>query len=354
MSAVSFDHLNSIHLVWLALLAGMAILYGLWQRRRGLRRFATAGLVSRLAPLPDWGGGVARALIVAVALSLLVVAIMGPRWGESEEQIIRRNIDVMVLLDVSRSMLAEDIAPNRLERAVLSIREDLLPALGGDRIGLMTFAGVARLACPLTTDYGFFRLALEDVSIQSAPRGGSLIGDAIRASTAHFDSPLETHRLIVLITDGEDHESFPVEAARGVWEDDKIAVLALALGDEREGTRIPIRSERGISYLEHEGQTVWTKANFDDLRAIARIGPSHSFVPVGTRNFDLGELYARVVQTFDSEEQVDTETVPKPARFHYFALTALGLLLMNAFWRSGPSGPATIRVSQATQREAAG
>lgn len=354
MSEVNFDHLHAVHLVWLALLVGGMVLYGLWQRRRGLRRFASAGLVPRLAPLPHWGGGVTRALVLTAALSLLAVAIMGPRWGESEELLIRRDIDVMVLLDVSRSMLAEDIAPNRLERAKLAIREDLLPALGGDRIGLITFAGVARLACPLTTDYGFFRLALDDVSIQSAPRGGSLIGDAIRASVGHFDQTLETHRLLILITDGEDQESFPVEAARGVWEDDKIAILALAIGDELEGTRIPIRTENGTSYVEHEGKTVWTKANFDDLREIAKIGPSHSFVPVGTRNFDLGKLYKRVVQTFDSEEEVDTEKVPLPARFHYFALAALALLLINAFWKPSSNGPAAVRVSQAVQREAAG
>jgi len=160
--------------------------------------------------------------------------------------------------------------------------------------------------------------------------------------------------LIILITDGEDQESYPVEAARGVWQDDKIAILALALGDEREGTRIPIRTENGVSYVEHDGQTVWTKANFDDLRHIAQISPSHSFVPVGTRNFDLGTLYRRVVQTFDSEEEVDTETVPQPARFHYFALAALALLLINAFWKAGPSGPPALRVSPAMNREAAG
>jgi Ca-activated chloride channel family protein len=354
MSEVSFDHLHSVHFVWLALMVGALMLYGLWQRRRGLRRFAASGLILRLAPLPNWLGGSTRAVTVTIALGLLAIALMGPRWGESQEQIIRRNIDVMVVLDVSRSMLAEDIAPNRLERAKLAIREDLLPALGGDRIGLITFAGVARLACPLTTDYGFFRLALDDVSIQSAPRGGSLIGDAIRSSTGHFDSPLDTHKLIVLITDGEDQESYPIEAARGVWEDDQIAVLALALGDERDGTRIPIRTKNGVSYLQHDGETVWTKANFDDLRAIARIGPSNSFVPVGTRDFNLGDLYRRVVQTFDAEEQADSEAVPEPARFHYFALAALGLFLINAFWRAEGGGRSVARASQATQREAAG
>ncbi len=161
--------------------------YGIWQRQRALRRFAAPGLLPRLAPPLGWGRRLLRLGLIVACLVALVAAIINPRWGEQEQQVVRRNVDVLVLLDVSRSMLARDIAPNRLERALLSIRDDLLPALGGDRIGLITFAGVPTLACPLTNDYGFFRLALSDVSTESSPRGGTLIGErhfARRASVS--------------------------------------------------------------------------------------------------------------------------------------------------------------------------
>ena len=108
--------------------------------------------------------------VTAVVLVLLTAAIIHPRWGEAEQQVASRGVDVMVCLDVSRSMLARDIAPNRLERAKVALRDDLLPTLAGDRVGLIAFAGVPRLKCPLTNDYGFFRLALDDIDTSSAPR----------------------------------------------------------------------------------------------------------------------------------------------------------------------------------------
>ena len=258
---------------------------------------------------------------------------------------MRRNIDVIVLLDVSRSMLARDIAPNRLDRAKLSIRDDLLPALGGDRIGLITFAGAATLACPLTNDYGFFRLALDDVNTESAPRGGTLIGDALRKAVRCFPDKLGTHKVILLITDGEDHESFPIEAAGAIWKDHGIPVVAVAIGDEREGARVPVKTSRGETYLEHEGEVVWSKANFDDLRMVAQAGGGsvfaqvgrQNFVPVGTKNFDLGEVYRDVVlPAIDAQERLESETIPLPPRAHVFAAVAFVLLLIDSMLRDAP------------------
>jgi Ca-activated chloride channel family protein len=337
MSGVEFDDLRWLHLLWVALVVAAAGVYGVWQRRRTLRLFAAARLLVRLAPTPGWGRGLLRVGLVALALASLTAAIIGPRWGEREQTVFRRGIDVMILLDVSRSMLARDIAPNRLERAKLSIRDDLLPALGGDRVGLITFAGVPTLKCPLTNDYGFFRLALDDVTTQSAPRGGTLIGDAIRKARDCFNSPLDTHKLVILITDGEDHESYPVEAARGMWQDQKIPIVAVALGDEREGARIPIEAGGGgEKYLEYKGDVHWSRADFDDLRKIAAVSDLNAFVPVGTRDFNLGEIYReRVVPAIQYREQAETERVPLPSQYHGFAVAALALLLIESFMRDG-------------------
>jgi Ca-activated chloride channel family protein len=337
MSGVEFDDLRWLHLLWVALVVAAAGVYGVWQRRRTLRLFAAARLLVRLAPTPGWGRGLLRVGLVALALASLTAAIIGPRWGEREQTVFRRGIDVMILLDVSRSMLARDIAPNRLERAKLSIRDDLLPALGGDRVGLITFAGVPTLKCPLTNDYGFFRLALDDVTTQSAPRGGTLIGDAIRKARDCFNSPLDTHKLVILITDGEDHESYPVEAARGMWQDQKIPIVAVALGDEREGARIPIEAGGGgEKYLEYKGEVHWSRADFDDLRKIAAVSDLNAFVPVGTRDFNLGEIYReRVVPAIQYREQAETERVPLPSQYHGFAVAALALLLIESFMRDG-------------------
>lgn len=346
MSGVTFDGFGWIHLVWVA--AGLLAIgvYGVWQRRRAMRVFAALCVLSRIAPPTGWGRPLLRLGLATLCLLALTAAIMGPRWGQSEEKVVKRGIDVLVLLDVSRSMLARDIAPNRLERAKLSIRDDLLPALAGDRIGLITFAGVAALKCPLTSDYGFFRLALDEVSTNSSPRGGTLIGDAIRKAGQCFDDQLETHRVVLLITDGEDQESYPEEAARALWQEQKVPVVCVALGDERDGARIPV-DPTAQKFMEHGGQTVWSKANFGQLRRIADISDLRAFLPVGTRDFNLGDIYrSRIVPAIRYKELVGTEHVQQPSQYHPFALLALILLLLDSFLREG-------RVSRAQMQFAA-
>lgn len=316
--------------------------------------FASANLLGRLTAPVGWTRPLARLALIVLCLAFLVAAIIHPRWGEREQTVMRRGIDVMVLLDVSRSMLARDIAPSRLKRAKLSIRDDLLPALGGDRIGLIAFAGAGTLKCPLTHDYGFFRLALEDVNTTSSPRGGTLIGDAIRKADDAFDDSLDTHKVVLLITDGEDHESYPIEAATNLWSDHKIPIVTVALGDEREGARIPVRTERGEEYLTHDDQVVWSRANFDDLRRIARVSDLNAFVPVGTKNFDLGEIYReRIVPAIEYKERLETERVPLPSRYHAFALAALALLLLDSLLRDGPRRADTLMSIPAERKGAA-
>lgn len=355
LQQLEFDNLRWLNLLWAVFAVGALGVYGLWRRAVGLRRFADRHLLDRLTPRVSWTGRAMRLLLLLLALVSLVIALMHPRWGDAEVQVTRRGIDVMVLLDVSRSMLARDQSPNRLERAKLSLRDDLLPQLAGDRIGLITFAGRATLACPLTGDYGFFRLVLDDVDTDSAGRGGTLIGDAIRTAADSFDD-LDTHKIVLLITDGEDHDSFPIEAARALWEDHHIPVVAVALGDERDGARIPVRTPRGEEYLRYEDEVVWTKANFDDLRRIAAVSDLNAFVPVGTRNYDLGEIYRRgVVKAIDYDERAESERIERPSRYHMFAVGALVLVLIDSVLRNGPRRGGTVVAlpEQARKRGAA-
>lgn len=343
MSNLAFDDLRWLNLLWAALAVALLGAWGVWQRRRALRLFASLRLLPRLTPGVSWVRGGVRLALVTCALLAIAAAAIGPRWGEREQRVGTRGIDVMILLDVSKSMLARDLRPNRLERAKLAIRDDLLPALAGDRVGLIAFAGNAVMKCPLTSDYGFFRLALDDATVNSVARGGTMIGDAIRmAGEALASDQLDTHKLIVLITDGEDHESFPVEAAANLWKDRQIPVVALALGDEREGARVPVGGDAGDAYLEYKGQTVWSKANFDQLRQVAAASDLNRFVPVGTKNFDLGEIYRTAVVPFvDFKERSETQRIPLPSQYHPFALAALALVLVDSLLRDAPRSRAT-------------
>jgi len=321
-----------------------------------LRRLVDSRLVCRLTgPISGPEAAVRIGLLVA-GVAALSVAVLNPRWGQQEEVVVRRNVDVLVLLDVSRSMLARDIAPNRLERAKLALRDDLLPALGGDRIGLLAFAGAPVLVCPLTNDYGFFRLALADVSTRTAPRGGTLIGDAIRKAVTCFPSGMPSSRVILLITDGEDHESFPVEAAAAACHEHKVLLVAVGLGDDREGARIPVPREdgRGETYLEYGGQVVWTRANFEQLGQIAAVSDLNVFVRVGTRNFDLGEIYRKLVlPQLEFQQKFEREAVPLPSQYHPFAVAALVLLVARWLLREGPKRPAAFAFARVAQELAA-
>jgi Ca-activated chloride channel homolog len=358
MSNLTFDNLQWLNLLWVVLGVAAAGAYGLWRRRRALRAFADTNLLDRLAPRGTLARLVVRTAIILVSLAALVAALIGPRWGEEAQLLLRRNIDALVLLDVSRSMLARDIAPNRLERAKLAIRDDLLPALGGDRIGLMAFAGVTSLVCPLTSDYGFFRLALDDVSTQSAGRGGTKIGDAIRNAGKFFEEDkLDSHKLVVLITDGEDQDSFTVGAAAGVWKDQQIPIIALALGDPEQGARIPIAAKPGEkpgeAYLEYGGEPVRTRADFAVLEQVANVSDQGVFVGVGTSNFDLGNIYRRVAAAVRAGEEREQRHVRQPPRYHAFAVVALALVLLDSCLRDGPRRRTSAASTRAQRREEA-
>ena len=139
----------------------------------------------------------------------LILACTRPGWNPSPKSIQRKGRDVVFLLDVSKSMLAEDLAPNRLQRAKLAIL-DCIERLQGDRVAVVAFAGTAVVKCPLTLDYGYFRMMLESVTTDSVSRGGTLIGDALRKTLEDvFDDQERQFKDIILITDGEDHDSFP-------------------------------------------------------------------------------------------------------------------------------------------------
>ena len=165
---LSFDHPKLLLLLWLLPVLGGVYLWGFAKKRQALQRFATANLLGTLVPAVSVGRQRIKAILVIAATGFLILALTGPRWGTHWEEVERRGVDTIFVLDVSNSMLAEDVAPNRLERAKLDIR-DMLTVLAGDRAGLVTFAGKAVLACPLTINYGAFRLALEDVDTRSSP-----------------------------------------------------------------------------------------------------------------------------------------------------------------------------------------
>ncbi len=341
MSDFQFGAVEMLYLLWLlpAMLALMA--YASRRRLQALARFVESGLLARLgsSSTPDPARRVLKAALVLAAAGFLVVALARPAWDAVREEVTQRGRDVVFLLDVSRSMLAEDLPPSRLERAKLAIL-DAVDRLEGDRVALAVFAGATVVKCPLTLDYGFFRMALNDVSPLSVSRGGSLMGDGLRTVLRDvFDGKRSNHRDIVLITDGEDHESFPVEAAAEAG-DLGVRLIAIGLGDERVGQRIPVSateagdtSGAGRSFLIHEGQEVWSRLDAATLRLMADATPGGLYLNVSTGAIDLGEVYRRLIASAAGRE-VGVRTLDRlEEKFQVFLAICILLLALETALR---------------------
>ena len=247
--------------LWLLLAViavGGALLVLLRRRAAALRAFVEAPLVERLTPQLDPRRPLWRTLLRVAALGLIVVALAGPKWGFHWQEVKRQGIDVIVALDTSRSMLATDVKPDRLERAKLAIL-DLLPRLQGDRIGLVAFAGTAFLECPLTVDYAAFERSLRSVEVGIIPRGGTALARAIDISLEGFDARQGKYEALILITDGEDHEG-DLKAAAQRAVDHGVKVYTVGIGTP-DGELIP--APDGGFVKDRSGQVV--KSRLDDV-----------------------------------------------------------------------------------------
>lgn len=318
-------------LLWLVPAAAAMYLYASWRRARALRRFVEADLVDRISLSVRPAARRLKAFLVVLAIAFLVFALARPAWNPKPRTVQRTGRDIVFVLDVSRSMIAEDLAPNRLGRAKFAIK-DMIDRLAGDRVALVAFAGTAVLKCPLTLDYGFFEMILDQVDVSSVSRGGTMIGDAIRKTLDDaFDDQEKKYKDIILITDGEDHDSFPVEAAaeagrRGV------RIIAVGLGDEDQGRRIPVTGENGRrTFLTYEGREVWSRLDAATLRKMANRTPGGRYLNVATGTIDLGDVYTRLIAG-EEKREVESKTIELyEEKFQIFIAFAVLLLAAELF-----------------------
>lgn len=304
-------------------LAGVALAL----RREAARRFVEAGLLPSMAPARSAARLVVRGALLALALGLAASALARPQWGKSDQTIRKQGRDVCFVIDVSRSMLAEDLVPNRLERAKLWV-SDVLAKMKGDRVAIVVFAGVPLVKCPMTLDYGFARLALQDVSTESVSRGGTLIGDALRlALTEVFEPDDPSFKDIILITDGEDHESFPVDAAKQAGEAG-VRIIAIGVGDEDAGRPIQITDARTgeRTVVKYKGEPVLSRLDAATLREVAAASRDGVYFNVATGTIELDTVYNRLVRQAEQKELEATQKVRYEERFQIFLGGALACL----------------------------
>lgn len=335
----TWKHDGWIHLVW-AVVALISILVVLELRGRdALARFLSPRMQRRLAVRSSIARAMVRLGLVAVSLLAGVGALMRPQAPAEGQTVlqVRSAADVMVVLDVSRSMLAEDVAPNRLTRAKAEIA-GMARQLAGHRLGLVVFAGRASPRCALTPDQAYFNLALRGVDTRSAGRGGTRIGEAVRAAVAGFPAGPGA-KVIVLITDGEDMDSNPMAAAEQA-KAAGVKIVAVGLGSE-EGSPIVLTDPQtgAKTQLSHDGQPVLSRLDGATLRQMALV-TGGVYVPAGTSALDLDSIVRENISPI-LRAAADSSTQVIPAeRYPWLVLIALVALLAALAVGSGATAPA--------------
>ncbi len=322
--------LGNYDALWLLFALPVALLpaciWNFQRKRRALKVLAGVEILERINSSVSLSRQVFKAIILMTAFVLIVIALSRPMWNPRPKDIKRKGRDVVILLDVSRSMLAEDIKPNRLQRATIAIK-DMMTGLRGDRIAIVTFAGDSTVRCPLTNDYSFVRMVLNNITTESTALGGTRLGDAIRDATKKvFDDQVRQYRDIILITDGDDHDSFPVAAAEAAG-GEGIRIIAIGLGDEKEGSLIPVTGPDGRrNFLEYDGKPVRSRLDGDTLRKVALATPGGRYVPVVTGTFDLDEIYEWLVASERKRELESARMMQYDEMFQIFL--AMGIVLI--------------------------
>ena len=324
-----------IHGVWpvLALVAALVNLE--FRGRDALGRFVAAPMQARLAQGASTGRRATKLALVFATLLFGVLALMRPQTPGGTEAVARKvGADILVALDVSRSMLAEDAAPNRLARAKADVAE-FVDRVRGHRVGLVAFAGRAAVMCPLTTDYGYFHLVLRTVGADAVGRGGTRLGDAIRKGVAAFGLNRGVSRLLLLITDGEDHDSFPLDAAREAVAAG-VRIVAIGFGSE-DGSEITLTDpETGARRMlvDSDGAVVRSRLDGDLLREIALVTEG-AYVPAGTSAIDLDAIAEAHIEPRLVEADTGVRRRAPTEYYFYLVLAALGSL-MAAVWAGAP------------------
>jgi Ca-activated chloride channel family protein len=321
-AASSYAYLLGLLPALLALYA-----YGFWRRRRSLAAFVEQPLAARLLPRVNDTRRRLKAVCIVGAVICLVIALMQPQWGETEEDVPRRGRDLVIMLDASLSMLAEDAAPNRLEHAKNLVRDLVaeVRAEGGHRLALVTFAGRASLQSPLALDYGLFLERLAQADPARVRVKGTLIGDALRQTLQSLGPLQPDYTDLLLITDGDDHGSLPAQTAELLAERG-IRLYVIGVGDPNRGARIPLADGNGQhTYLRYNGFEVQTRMRTDLLADIALRADGVYLVAEDGRD-TLARLYSTQIQDLP-RRQLDAESRSVAAhRFQWFIAAALLLL----------------------------
>lgn len=340
---MSFARMWVLHFLWLVPASALLLLIRARLEKRALERLADPGLLPRLAGTPRKGLRLFRGAFQVLGLGFMVLALAGPRWGSRYQEVHRKGVDIMVVVDISSSMRVADVKPNRLERSRREVR-DFLRVVKGDRVGLVAFSGAAFVQCPLTLDYAALEMFLGALEPGLIPVPGTDLGAALDTALSAFDMQKETDRVILLITDGEDHEGKGLEAA-GRASEKEVRVYVFGVGDPAGG---PVPGEEGGFRKDREGKMILSRLREASLREIAS-ATGGRYVRSRAGDLDLDLLYFNGIKRDTQDAELKSGKIRvREERFALFALAAFVLLLLAGCLRDRDRGVTAALVLWAT------
>jgi Ca-activated chloride channel homolog len=330
MEKAIFRFAHQEYLWLLALVPVMMAVYAgyIWIRKRSLKEFGDPLLVKELMPGASLNRFHIKFMLLLLGIGLIIVAIAGPQFGSKIREVKRKGIEIMIALDVSNSMLARDIEPNRLERSKQAISR-LIDKLENDRLGMIVFAGDAYMQIPITGDYGTAKMFLSGVNTAMVSRQGTAIGSAIELAMKSFSSQEGINKAIVIISDGENHEGDAVDKAREAAEKG-INVYTIGIGLP-EGVPIPDSDNSYIKEYRRDknGNIVTTRLNEQMMMEIAQAGNGKYFRAT-SGNMGLNDLYT-VLNRLEKTEMESKAYSEYEEQFPAIIWIVLGLLVLDLF-----------------------
>ncbi|MEK9629793.1 MAG: VWA domain-containing protein [Nitrospinota bacterium] len=323
---MKFGEPSLFHLLWILIPFLFLLVWGNRKKYDLLIQFCGKNLFSKLVA-PDFKEQLKlRTICMAFTLLFLLLALIRPQWGYKWEDLKQEGVDIIIALDVSRSMLAEDIKPNRLERAKRKI-SDLLNMLHGDRVGLVAFAGTSFVQCPLTLDYSAARIFLNAIDTNLIPVQGTALGEALRKSIKAFRSDAKKSKALILITDGEDQTGQAMEAAKEAREAG-VKVYTIGIGKEI-GAPLPNPDQAGGFLKNKDGEVVLTKLDETILQKIS-LETGGSYVRSVTGDIDLKAIYLDQISKKMEKKKFKSERRKIwQERFQWFIFCALLFLIFE-------------------------
>lgn len=317
-----------LYLLLLLPLMALLFLYVQYWKRKKQREFGDLVLVAQLSPEKSVFKQVLKFTVLLLALAALIMGLVNPKMGTKMETIKREGIDIVFAVDVSKSMLAEDVAPSRLEKSKQLVSQ-IINQLGNDRIGIVAYAGSAFPVLPITTDYGVAKMFLQSMNTNMVSSQGTSLDEAINLSGTFFEKSNKTSKLVILISDGEDHSEGAEEAAA---EANKMGMKIITIGvGTPKGGPIPLKQNGVVQSFKRDqnNEVVITKLNAESLESIAKA--TKGMYINGNQTKEVLEKIKKALDTIQKTEFEATQMANFQSQFQWFIGLAILLLVLDLF-----------------------